>query len=105
MITTERAEALIKRCQIGVGGRKALDDAHEIMAECYGTIGALVAERDRLRAELKIISTWAACGRHEEDFRAIERKAMDCLYPGASEPPCRDAGPTPLRGRVTRRQD
>jgi len=47
-ITTQDAERLMKRCQIGVGGRKALDDAHDIMAECYGTIGALVQERDAL---------------------------------------------------------
>lgn len=32
---------LMKRCQIGVGGRNALDDAHDIMAECYGTLGKL----------------------------------------------------------------
>ena len=38
----------MKRCQIGVGGRGALDKAHEIMAECYGTLGALVQERDSL---------------------------------------------------------
>jgi hypothetical protein len=47
-IKTEDAERLMKRCQTGVGGRKALDEAHNIMAECYGTIGALVQERDRL---------------------------------------------------------
>lgn len=48
MITTESAERLMKRCQRGVGGRGALDEAHSIMADCYGTIGALVQERDRL---------------------------------------------------------
>lgn len=42
-------EALMKRCQIGVGGRNALDDAHSIMAECYGTLGKLSAENARLR--------------------------------------------------------
>lgn len=47
-VKTEDAEKLMKRCQIGVGGRGALDTAHDIMAECYGTIGALVQERDRL---------------------------------------------------------
>ena len=50
-ITTERAQRLMKRCQIGVGGRNALNDAHDIMAECYGVIGALLAERDRLMLE------------------------------------------------------
>lgn len=48
MATTEEVERLMKRCQIGVGGRNALDTAHDIMAECYGTLGALAQERDRL---------------------------------------------------------
>ena len=47
-ITTKDVEALMKRCQIGVGGRHALDNAHDILAECYRTLGALVQERDRL---------------------------------------------------------
>lgn len=47
-IKTEDAESLMKRCQIGVGGRGAMDTAHDILAECYGKIGALVQERDRL---------------------------------------------------------
>ncbi|SBT10713.1 hypothetical protein PROAA_610073 [Candidatus Propionivibrio aalborgensis] len=29
METTEEVERLMKRCQIGVGGRNALDTAHE----------------------------------------------------------------------------
>ena len=48
MVTTGEVERLMKRCQIGVGGRNALDTAHDIMAECYSTLGALVQERDRL---------------------------------------------------------
>lgn len=40
--TRPEVEALMKRCQRGVGGRNALDDAHSIMAECYGTLGALM---------------------------------------------------------------
>jgi hypothetical protein len=47
-VKTEDAERLMKRCQIGVGGKNALDTAHDIMAECYGTLGALVQERDSL---------------------------------------------------------
>ena len=46
--TTDAVERLMKRCQIGTGGRDALDIAHDIMSECYGTLGALVQERDRL---------------------------------------------------------
>ena len=41
---------LMKRCQRGVGGRNALDEAHDIMAECYGTLGRLESERDHLKA-------------------------------------------------------
>ena len=44
-VKTEYAERLMKKLQIGVGGRGALDEAHSIMAECYGTIGSLVQER------------------------------------------------------------
>lgn len=48
IVKTDEAEKLMKRCQIGFRGRNALDDAHNLLAECYGTIGALVQERDRL---------------------------------------------------------
>jgi hypothetical protein len=48
--TRAEVDALMKRCQIGVGGRHALDNAHSIMAECYGTLGALMLEVERLRA-------------------------------------------------------
>lgn len=40
--TRDEVERLMKRCQIGVGGRNALEDAHSIMAECYGTLGLLM---------------------------------------------------------------
>jgi hypothetical protein len=40
--TRSEVERLMKRCQIGVGGRSALDDAHSIMADCYGTLGLLM---------------------------------------------------------------
>ena len=49
MATTEEVEHLMKRCQIGVGGRNALETAHDIMAECYGTLGVLVQERGRCK--------------------------------------------------------
>ena len=68
MATTEKVERLMKRCQIGVGGPGALDTAHDIMAECYGTLGALVQERDSLlrgeyickRCGLRKDSDWSA---------------------------------------------
>lgn len=46
--TLTDAENLMKRLQIGVGGRDALDKAHGLMAEAYGTIGALLHERAEL---------------------------------------------------------
>ena len=55
-IKTEDAEKLMKRCQIGVGGPYALNKAHDIMAECYGTIGSLVQERDELLRELESLN-------------------------------------------------
>lgn len=51
-LKTEEVRALMKRCQIGVGGRRALDEAHEIMAECYGTLGALMLEVERLQGQI-----------------------------------------------------
>jgi hypothetical protein len=52
-ITRERIEDLMKRCQIGVGGKHALDDAHDIMADCYGTLGAMMSEIEALRSETR----------------------------------------------------
>jgi len=52
-ITRDRIERLMKRCQIGVGGRHALDDAHDIMAECYGSLGAMMIEIERLRLQVE----------------------------------------------------
>lgn len=46
--STQAIKKLMKRCQVGVGGRNALDEAHSIMAECYGTLGALALQRDAL---------------------------------------------------------
>jgi len=43
--TKEEAEKVMKRCQIGT---RNYNEANDLHAECYGTIGALVQERDRL---------------------------------------------------------
>jgi hypothetical protein len=48
-ITRDRIDNLMKRCQIGVGGLRALDKAHSIMSECYGTLGAMMIEIERMR--------------------------------------------------------
>ena len=60
-------ELLMKRCQRGVGGFGALNEAHDIMAECYGMLGKLSGERaaalaecERLRAALRKIESETA---------------------------------------------
>lgn len=40
--TRAEVERLMKRCQIGVGPRQ-MGEAHDIMAECYGTLGLLMS--------------------------------------------------------------
>ena len=52
-LAPERAavERLMKRCQIGVGPRQ-MGEAHDIMAECYGTLGRQQIEIEQLRAAL-----------------------------------------------------
>ena len=49
-VTTESANAVMKRCQIGT---TSYDKANDLHAACYGTIGALVQERDQLLIELQ----------------------------------------------------
>lgn len=71
IVKTEDAERLMKRCQTGVGGRNALDTAHDIMAECYGTIGALVQERDRLLHGEFICQR---CGLRKDSERSTEHE-------------------------------
>ena len=60
--TQAEIDRLMKRCQVGVGGRHALDNAHDIMAECYGTLGRQQMEIDRLRWALtdvlKVATSW-----------------------------------------------
>lgn len=51
-IPTKDVERLMKACQRGVGGPGALNKAHDIMADAYGTLGSLVAERDALLEEV-----------------------------------------------------
>ena len=52
--TRREVEALMKRCQTGVGGRNALNDAHSIMARCYGTLGALMLRVEELDKQLTV---------------------------------------------------
>lgn len=46
-------DRLMKCCQTGVGGR---NDAHDILAECYGALDRQQAEIDRLKTALRAIS-------------------------------------------------
>lgn len=48
-------ELLMKRCQRGVGGFGALNEAHDIMAECYGMLGKIDSENKRMREALQSI--------------------------------------------------
>ncbi len=56
----------MKRCQAGCGGARALDDAHALLAECYGTLGALAKDRDswadqaddRARDAVDLVTAW-----------------------------------------------
>lgn len=64
---------LMKRCQNGVGGRGALDAAHEIMAECYGTLGALMQARDALAEHVIADCACPCCG-------MVEACADDCTF-------------------------
>jgi len=61
-IDSQKVQALMKRCQVGVGGRKALDDAHDILAQCYGTLGALQHEVEFLRALAAEVAEIAGTG-------------------------------------------
>jgi hypothetical protein len=80
-------ELLMKSCQRGVGGFGALNEAHDIMAECYGMLGKLSGERDaalaeceRLRAALTEISAMQS---HEctigQNLKDAVRVACDAL--------------------------
>lgn len=72
-------EALMKRCQIGVGGRHALDDAHDIMAECYGTLGRLQGENELLRGRLSDLRMALASALGWPGGISAEPPALDLL--------------------------
>ncbi len=85
-INRDQIERLMKRCQIGVDRRHAPDEAHDIMldimAECYGTLGAMWIEIEKLKAQLWHMRATAAASvsrdlydAHTEELRA----ALDVL--------------------------
>jgi len=81
MIDHEKVERLMKRCQIGCRGRNALDDAHDILADCYGTLGLLDAEVRRLRARLELLQP-----------ETPEARCMYCGLIGTPGEPCEVCG-------------
>lgn len=48
MVDRKEIDALMKRCQRGVGGRNAMEEAHDIMAACYGTLGRLMLDLEQV---------------------------------------------------------
>ena len=79
--TRAEVDALMKRCQVGVGGRHALDNAHSIMADCYRTLGALAAELEAMhdmRRELQrqIATLHERCARSGIEARRAERERL-----------------------------
>lgn len=49
-VKTTEAEKVMRRCQIGA---RNYNEANDLHAECYGTIGALAQERGMLRIEAR----------------------------------------------------
>lgn len=83
--TRAEVDALMKRCQVGVGGRNALDNAHSIMADCYGTLGALAAELESMhdmRRELQrqIATLQDRCARSGVEARRAERERLRVYF-------------------------
>jgi hypothetical protein len=49
MISEADAQRLVRQCQVGVPrGPEAYDRLHGLLAQCYGTIGSLLQEREKL---------------------------------------------------------
>ena len=72
--TRDEVERLMKRCQVGVGGRNALDEAHSIMAECYGTLGLLMLCLEQQQAEAKALrELWDEAEAENDAMRVVNR--------------------------------
>ena len=74
----EEAEKLMKKCQIGVGGHNVYQDCHDLLAECYGAIGALDCEIRRLRDALKKIAQLGSYYAQTPQTICIAREALGC---------------------------
>lgn len=67
----KNAEKTMKACQVG---SRNIDDANNLHARCYGTIGKLL---DRQAALIRNIEALISCADHNRDMREIrEARAL-----------------------------
>ena len=67
----KNAEKTMKACQVG---SRNIDDANNLHARCYGTIGKLL---DRQAALIRNIEALVSCADHNRDMREIrEARAL-----------------------------
>ncbi len=78
MTTLRQVDDLMKLCQIGCGGNGALEKAHDIMSDCYGTLGAMSIEIRLLRDALKEIADLSGYYSETPNNVSIARKALSC---------------------------
>lgn len=62
----EQVEKLMKKCQ---AGHPSADGANDLLAECYGTLGALLIERDQLARHTEALINCADPGRDLNEIR------------------------------------
>ena len=73
-------EQLMKACQIGCNN---LNDANNLLAECYGRIGRLTEENERLRKDaeryrwFRVNENWRDSGPFDEFYEADLDVAID----------------------------
>lgn len=66
------AEDLMKQCQRGVAGSgRAIEVANNLLAECYGVIGVMLADNDRLQ-------------KSSDHWKAMHEAALDSAKAEAS---------------------
>jgi hypothetical protein len=64
-MTKAEAEQVMKRCQIGDAN---IHRANDLLAECYGTIGALLHQQAHL---VRHTETLINCADHQRDLQEI----------------------------------
>ena len=55
-MTDDEIDRLMKRCQRGFGGFRAIDQAHDCAHECYGALGRLQIERQHLALAVQLLA-------------------------------------------------